>query len=131
MNDRDMDPEPSEYARKRDADRRSDSTSALRTVVQLTLRTDLRRVLAGCPIEQSGLRENLRTIGAHARRHQLRAEQLLVLIKEVCAALPEARELLAKPDHSETLNRLISMAVDEYYGPADGRHAEGPEQPSI
>jgi hypothetical protein len=131
MNDSDMDPEPSEYARKRDADRRSDSTSALRTVVQLTLRTDLRRVLAGCPIEQSGLRENLRTIGAHARRHQLRAEQLLVIIKEVCAALPEARELLAKPDHSETLNRLISMAVDEYYGPADGRHAEGPEQPSI
>jgi hypothetical protein len=131
MNNSDMDPVQSKYARKHDGDRRSDSTSALRTVVQLTLRTDLRRVLAGCPIEQSGLRENLRTIGAHARRHQLRAEQLLVLIKEVCTALPEARELLAKPNHSETLNRLISMAVDEYYGPADGMPPEEPAHPSI
>jgi hypothetical protein len=125
-----MDPGQFEHSRKHDGDGRVDNTSALRTVVHLTLRTDLRRVLAGCPIEQSGLRENLRTIGAHARRHQLRAEQLLVLIKEVCAALPEARALLAKQDHSETLNRLISMAVDEYYGPADGTPAEDPIHPS-
>jgi hypothetical protein len=106
-------------------------TSALRTVVQLTLRTDLRRVLAGCPIEQSGLRENLRTIGAHARRHQLRAEQLLILIKEVCAMLPEARELLAKTEHSATLDQLISMAVEEYYGTADRTPASGPVHPPI
>jgi hypothetical protein len=96
-----------------------DPTAALRTVIQLTLRTDLRRVLAGCPIEQSGLRENLRTIGAHARRHQLHAEQLLVLIKDACAALPEGRELLVQPDRAGTLNHLISMAVDEYYGPGN------------
>jgi len=105
--------------------------SALRTVVQLTLRTDLRRVLAGCPIEQSGLRENLRTIGAHARRHQLRAEQLLVLIKEVCTTLPEACELLAKPEHSATLDQLISMAVEEYYGISDRTSAGGRVHPSI
>jgi hypothetical protein len=95
-----------------------DSTAALRLVIQMTLRTDLRRVLSGCPIEQSGLRENLRTIGAHARRHMLRAEQLLILIKEVCANLPEARELAAgrQPD---TIDKIISMAVDEYYAPTD------------
>ena len=116
----DTNPGLSEGAREHDGDGRIDPTSALRTVVHLTLRTDLRRVLAGCPIEQSGLRENLRTIGAHARKHQLRAEQLLILIKEECATLPEARELLARPDHSGTLNRLISMAVDEYYGPVNG-----------
>jgi hypothetical protein len=92
-----------------------DPTAALRTVIQLTLRTDLRRVLAGCPIEQSGLRENLRTIGEHARRHQLHAEQLLILIKDACAALPEGRELLVHPDKAGTLNRLISMAVEEYF----------------
>ena len=92
-----------------------DPRAALRTVIQLTLRTDLRRVLAGCPIEQSGLRENLRTIGAHARRHQLHAEQLLILIKDACAALPEGRELLVQPDKAGTLNQLISMAVEEYF----------------
>lgn len=92
------------------------STSALRTVIQLSLRTDLRRILGGCPIEQSGLRENLRTIGAHARRHQLQAEQLLVLIKEACASLPEARELIGRPDRAETMERLIAMAIEEYYG---------------
>ena len=41
---------------------RAEPTAALRTVLALTLRTDLRRVLAGCPLEQSGLRENLRAI---------------------------------------------------------------------
>ena len=95
-----------------------DPNAALRTVIQLTLRTDLRRVLAGCPIEQSGLRENLRTIGEHARRHQLHAEQLLILIKDACAALPEGRVLLVQPDRADTLNELISMAVEEYFGPA-------------
>ena len=95
-----------------------DPNAALRTVIQITLRTDLRRVLAGCPIEQSGLRENLRTIGEHARGHQLHAEQLLILIKDACAALPEGRELLVQPERAGTLNRLISMAVEEYFGPA-------------
>ena len=104
--------------RRLDPEARRDSTATLRTVIQLTLRTDLRRVLAGCPIEQSGLRENLRTIGAHARRHQLHAEQLLVLIKDACAALPEGRELLVQPDRAVTLNKLITMAVEEYYSSA-------------
>ena len=114
-----------EGAHDRDGDGRVDSTAALRTVVQMTLRTDLRRVLSGCPIEQSGLRENLRTIATHARRHQLRAEQLLILIKETCAALPEARELRAN-NRAESLDRIISMAVDEYYKPQ-----ESPERPAI
>lgn len=93
-----------------------EENEALRAVIQLTLRTDLRRILAGCPIDQSGLRENMRTIGAHARRHRLRAEHLLILIKEVCAALREARELQASPAGEETLAQVITIAVDEYYG---------------
>jgi hypothetical protein len=93
-----------------------EANATLRTVIQLTLRTDLRRVLAGCPLDQSGLRENMRSIGAHARRHRLRAEQLLILIKEVCAALPEARQLQATPAGAETLAQVITMAVEEYYG---------------
>lgn len=93
-----------------------EANAALRTVIQLTLRTDLRRVLAGCPLDHSGLRENMRTIGAHARRHRLRAEQLLILIKEECAALPEARQLQATPAGTDTFARVITMAVDEYYG---------------
>lgn len=100
-----------------------DSTGALRTVIRLTLRTDLRRIIGGCPIEESGLRENLRTIGAHARRHQLRAEQLLILIKEVSNSLPETRELMATPEKAHTLSQVISMAVDEYYRLSGGSAA--------
>ncbi|HEV7706515.1 MAG TPA: hypothetical protein VGO46_19665 [Gemmatimonadaceae bacterium] len=114
-----------EGARDHDGDGHVDSTAALRVVIQMTLRTDLRRVLSGCPIEQSGLRENLRTIGAHARRHMLRAEQLLILLKEACASLPEARELLAS-QHPDALDKIISMAVEEYYGPVDS-----PSRPAI
>ena len=115
---RDGELEVSEDVLRRVSPAPPDPIAALRTVIQLSLRTDLRRVLAGCPIEQCGLRENLRTIGAHARRHQLHAEQLLILIKDACAALPEGRELLAHPKRSATLNQLITMAVEEYYGPA-------------
>jgi hypothetical protein len=103
-----------------DGDSTTRSNSTLRTVIQLSLRTDLRRILGGCPIEQSGLRENLRTIGAHARRHQLQAEQLLVLIKEACASLLEAREQAGRPDRTETMVRLIAMAIEEYYGAPQG-----------
>lgn len=69
--------------------------------------------------EQSGLRENLRTIGAHARRHQLQAEQLMIMIKHACSALPEGRELLVQPNRAGTMNQLISMAVEEYYAPVN------------
>jgi hypothetical protein len=92
-----------------------DSRAALRTVIRLTLRTDLRRIIAGCPIEESGLRENLRAIGSHARRHRLRAEQLLILLKEVSNTLPETRELMATPEKAHMLAQVITMAVDEYY----------------
>jgi hypothetical protein len=110
--------DPSDELLRRITPARPDPSAALRTVIQITLRTDLRRVLAGCPIEQSGLRENLRTIGEHARRHQLHAEQLLILIKDACAALPEGRQLLLQPDRAGTLNQLISMAVEEFYSMA-------------
>lgn len=110
-----------------DRDPTESSNSALRTVIQLSLRTDLRRILGGCPIEQSGLRENLRTIGAHARRHRLQAEQLLVLIKESCASLPEARELAGRPERAETMERLIAMAIEEYYGPPQAAPQAAPQ----
>jgi hypothetical protein len=102
---------------------KDDSNAALRTVIRLTLRTDLRRIIGGCPIEESGLRENLRTIGAHARRYQLRAEQLLILIKEVSNTLPETRELMATPNKAHTLSQVITMAVEEYYGLFSGATA--------
>lgn len=113
-----------------DGDSTEQSNTALRTVIQLSLRTDLRRILGGCPIEQSGLRENLRTIGAHARRHQLQAEQLLVLIKDACASLPEARQLMGRPDRAETMERLIAMAIEEYYGVSQAA-AQGVSQPPL
>ena len=119
----DTDGEIANDGRTADGDGAEPGNAALRMVIQLTLRTDLRRVLGGCPLEQSGLRENLRTIGAHARRHQLHAEHLLVLIKEVCVALPEARELARTPDGPLALSQLMTMAVQEYYGPTNTQSA--------
>ena len=117
----DTDGEVASGGHARDGYAAGDEHAALRTVIQLTLRTDLRRVIGGCPIEQSGLRENLRIIGAHARRHRLLAEQLLVLIKDVCTALPEARELARTRDGPLALSQLVTMAVQEYYGALDSQ----------
>jgi len=44
------------------------------------------------------------------------AEQLLILIEEVNATLPEAVERQARPGMAGRLGQLISMAADEYYG---------------
>ena len=45
------------------------------------------RALARDPTGRKGA--HLRTIGGHARSHQLLPEQLLVLIKDVCGAIHE------------------------------------------
>ena len=50
-----------------------------------------------------------------ARRAGLRAEQLLVLIKEVWSGLPAGISRVQTMHGDERLNYVISTCVDEYY----------------
>jgi hypothetical protein len=65
------------------------------------------------------LRVALRQVCTEARRSGLRAEQLLVLIKEVWSGIPAGISRVKSMHGDERLNYVISTCVDEYYG-SDG-----------
>jgi hypothetical protein len=62
------------------------------------------------------LRAALHRVCVDARRSGLRAEQLLVLIKEVWAGIPAGISRVTTLHGDERLNYVISTCVDEYYG---------------
>ena len=88
------------------------------------LRATLRRVFAESRLElddmradtEHRLRPALSQVCADARRAGLRAEQLLVLIKEVWSGLPAGLSRVQSVHGDERLNHVISVCVDEYYG---------------
>jgi hypothetical protein len=66
--------------------------------------------------ERRNLRIALRAVCAEARGSGLRAEQLLVIIKDVWSALPAGIAHVPSVHGDERLNYVISTCVDEYYG---------------
>ena len=61
------------------------------------------------------LRAALRQVCTDARHLGLRAEQLLVLIKDVWSGMPAGLSRLTSTHGDERLNYVISTCVDEYY----------------
>ena len=93
----------------------------LRSRLEIAFR-DVRAQNADAAPEQQGeMRTSLREICAEARRAGLRAEQLLVLIKDVWSALPAGISRVQSGHGDDRLNYVISTCVDEYYAgvPAD------------
>jgi hypothetical protein len=62
------------------------------------------------------LRAALRRVCTDARHSGLRAEQLLVLIKDVWSGIPAGISRVRSMHGDERLNYVISTCVDEYYG---------------
>jgi hypothetical protein len=62
------------------------------------------------------LRAALRQVCTDARRSGLRAEQLLVLIKDVWSGIPAGISRVKSMHGDERLNYVISTCVDEFYG---------------
>jgi hypothetical protein len=74
------------------------------------------------PEQRRELRSALREVCVDARRAGLRAEQLLVLIKDVWSALPAGISRVQTMRGDERLSYVISTCVDEFYGePGDSQ----------
>jgi hypothetical protein len=58
----------------------------------------------------------MRLLAADARRKSLRAEQVLVALKEIWGELPEVRGAARHGKHEQLLPRVIAMCIDQYYG---------------
>lgn len=86
----------------------------LRELLDIVLRRAVYTVGGGYSLS-SGLRESMRRVCALAHARDIRAEQLLVMIKEAWFKLPEPDRILR--DHSgDVLARVITLCIDEYYG---------------
>lgn len=85
--------------------------AALRRVFQ-DLRLDLADMRADA---DHRLRPALSQVCSDARHAGLRAEQLLVMIKEVWSGLPAGLSRTQSVHGDERLNYVISVCVDEYY----------------
>ena len=78
------------------------------------LRNALRTHLAGRPTGGE-LHRALNALCAEAHGRGLRAEELLVRLKQVFYQLPEVQELPHGSDRNDLLNRVVSVCIEEYY----------------
>jgi hypothetical protein len=92
----------------------------LRASLQTVFRDAGLQYADGLTAERPALRAALRQVCTEARRAGLRAEELLVLIKEVWSGLPAGISRLPSVHGDERLNYVISTCVDEYYAPLSG-----------
>lgn len=58
----------------------------------------------------------LRHIVTEARNRQIRAEQLIVILKNVWDALPDARFAIDREAQTHVRQRLITLCIKSYYG---------------
>ncbi len=89
----------------------------LRANLQTVFRDAGLQYADGPSAELPDLRVALRQVCTEARRAGLRAEELLVIIKDVWSGLPAGISRLPSVHGDERLNYVISTCVDEYYAP--------------
>lgn len=99
------------------------------------LRTSLEMVFQDAQLQNADasanahreLRAALRRVCTDARHSGLRAEQLLVLIKDVWSGIPAGISRVRSMHGDERLNYVISTCVDEYYGNETDEDPKGRE----
>lgn len=62
------------------------------------------------------LRRALRLMCDEAHRNGLRAEQLLVVVKDAWRSLPEVSQLPTGGTRERLLSRVVTMCIEEFYG---------------
>jgi len=83
---------------------------ALRSALQAQLRGEW---------PDGALRRAIRAMCDEAHRNGLRAEQLLVILKDAWSSLPEVARLSPGGTRERLLDRIVTMCVEEFYGPQD------------
>jgi hypothetical protein len=87
----------------------------LRALLEMPLLTAVSRLATEGDFDQSALREELRAVCAEAKRSGVRAEQVLIAVKEIWAVLPVARDVASDAMGKPFINAVVTMTLDEYY----------------
>jgi hypothetical protein len=111
----------SEYSHSFDRQADSECTesleqrNALRALLELPLLTAVRRLANDGDFDRSALRDDLQQVCAAAKLAGVRAEQVLIAVKEIWAGLPVARDLERSPIAKPFISQVVTMTLDEYY----------------
>jgi len=65
--------------------------------------------------DPSALQASLLLVATEARARDIRPEQLLVVLKETWASLPEVRAMNDAGEQVRLLQRVVTMCIKEYY----------------
>lgn len=96
-------------------DRAREEFPRFHVLVEDCLRAYVRRVTLDLAAEQSLLPETLRAMCTEARTSGIRAEHVIVAIKNHWFALPEVREVALGTLGLQLRSQLITYTLNEYY----------------
>ena len=88
---------------------------ALRALLERPLLTVASRLAFEGEFDRLTLRDELRAVCAAAKLRGVQAEQVLIAVKEIWAALPTARESAQNTSGNPILSQVVTMTLDEYY----------------
>jgi hypothetical protein len=89
---------------------------AVRESMERTLRPDLQSVRGRGTVDRSVLTEKIRSVCQHAHEQGLRAEQVIILIKEMWAELLPPLTVDSMRDEHDRLSDVVSLTIEEFYG---------------
>jgi hypothetical protein len=89
----------------------------LHAMIARAIKTEILRLESYDFDTPSTMRSDLRELCVEAKRAGLRAEQLIIVIKEVWIGIPEARGYARPADLQSLLSHVVTLALDEYYRP--------------
>jgi hypothetical protein len=93
-------------------------TDAAHAALRAVLGARIRQSIYDAPVPAARLRHAIRLLCDEARRRGVRAEQLVVVIKQAWASLPESRWRAGDDRGTEFLHRVVSICIEEYYADA-------------
>jgi hypothetical protein len=93
---------------------------AAHAALRCALGEQLRRSVYDEPVSTPRMRRALRLLCEDARRRGVRAEQLVVMIKQAWASLPETRWRPGDDRGPVILERVVRVCIEEYYADATG-----------
>ena len=80
------------------------------------LRARVRAQVADPTLSEDAMGRALRELGAYARQHDVRVEQLLVVLKDTYDRLtPHPVSSTAATERAERLDRLVTLCIRAYY----------------
>ena len=65
--------------------------------------------------DTTALQPALRTIATEAREKQMRAEQLLVVLKDIWYSVPQIAQAPPGEQQNRLLQRVVTLCIREYY----------------